>query len=194
MSASLDLPGTITQPAALRPGLPELEILAETPLPTRHGLLRCVVFRLSAEPLREHVAMLTGDVSGENVLVRLHSECITSEVFGSRRCDCRERLDLALEHIALSGRGVLVYRRRALGAPDDAPRCDAAAALLRELGVQSVRLLGGTPAQFAELSALGVSVRARLPLPLGARAENRPNTSSTRIEMNSNPNEMACPP
>lgn len=199
MSASLDLPGATSQPDGLRARLPKLEILAETLLPTRHGLLRCLVFCLSAEPLRQHVAMLAGDVSGHDVLVRVHSECITSEVFGSLRCDCRERLELALEHMALEGRGVLIYRRRELGVPDDAPRCDAAAALLAELGVESVRLLGSNPTQFAQLSALGVTVQARVPLTLRARDEQRqaPHlspTSPNRIEPTLNPNEMACQP
>jgi GTP cyclohydrolase II len=139
------------------------------------------VFCLADEPLLEHVAMLAGDVRGDDVLTRVHSECITSEVFGSLRCDCRERLHLALARIAAEGRGVVVYRRRALGLPDQARRYDAAASLLNELGVSSVRLLSNDPAPISELEALGVSVRGRVPLTVRARVESSAQREPTPL-------------
>jgi GTP cyclohydrolase II len=150
----------------------KLQILAETPLPTRYGVLRCLVFSLSDEPLCEHVAMLAGDVDRDDVLVFVHAECLTSEVFGSLRCDCRERLELALARIAAEGRGVLIYRRRALGLPDDEPPYDAAASMLKELGVASVRLLGGDAVQAEEFEALGIRVGGRVPLARLAQREH----------------------
>ncbi len=119
----------------------------------------------------EHIAFVMGEVSDESsVLTRLHSECVTGDVFGSYRCDCGEQLDMALRYIAAEGRGILLYLRghegrgiglankiRAyslqeqgfdtvdanlqLGLPDDAREYDSAAAILRSLGVSSVRLM-----------------------------------------------------
>src|SRR5688572_3476585 len=83
---------------------------AESRLPTMHGDFRLVVYR--PDPNRaeeEHVAMVIGDVRGEDVLTRVHSSCFTGEVLGSQRCDCRAQLDAALARIAAEGRGVLVY-------------------------------------------------------------------------------------
>jgi GTP cyclohydrolase II len=173
---------------------------AEADIPTRYGALRTVVFRHGGDP-GEHVAIVCGDVMRDDVLVRIHSECLTSEVLGSLKCDCAAQLDAALIAIARAGCGVVVYLRqegrgvglankirayalqslgadtvdanRALGLPDDARRYDAAAELLRTLGVRSVRLLTNNPEKVAGLRALGVDVRARVPQvvavhPLGA--------------------------
>jgi GTP cyclohydrolase II len=184
MPACLDHPCATSSRSASGDSAARLEILAETPLPTRHGLLRCLVFSLSDQPQREHVAMLAGVARGEDLLVRMHSECLTSEVFGSLRCDCRARLDLALERIAREGRGVLIYRRRTLEPSDDTGCYEAAAALLKRLGVESVRLLSSGPTPSAELEALGIRVHARVPL--AARHNAYPHPTP-----NLHPNEMA---
>src|SRR5262249_44509033 len=148
---------------------------AETDLPTRWGVFRISVVRWGAELDKEHVALQMGDIRGADVLVRVHSECMTSEVLGSLKCDCAEQLDSALHRIARTRRGLLIYLRqegrgiglsnkirayalqargldtvdanRALGLPDDARRYDAAAAVLSHFGVRSIRLMTNNPAK-----------------------------------------------
>jgi GTP cyclohydrolase II len=166
-----------------------IDILSDAPLPTRHGALRCLVFQDEAGI--EHVALTSGRIADEGVLVRVHSECLTGEAFGSLKCDCGAQLDDALARIARD-RGVVVYLRghegrgiglankirayalqargadtvdanRALGLPDDARRYDHAAAILAYLGVRSVLLLTNNPAKVRALARLGVVVRGRLP-------------------------------
>lgn len=161
---------------------------AEAPLPTEHGLFRMLVFEHEGT---EHMALLTGDPRGRDTLVRIHSECITGEAFGSLKCDCGTQLDHALARIGAEGRGVLVYLRqegrgigltnkirayalqadgadtvdanRALGLPDDARTYDAAAAVLHHLGVESVRLITNNPDKADGLRAGGICVRSRVP-------------------------------
>jgi GTP cyclohydrolase II len=175
---------------ACSPAAVELDFAAEAPLPTRHGEFRTIVFRHAHDPHKEHVALVKGDVRGDEVLARIHSECLTGEVLGSLKCDCAPQLDRALSLIATAGRGVVVYLRQegrgiglankvrayalqargldtvdanlALHLPEDARRYDAAAALLRQLGVKSVRLLTNNPEKVRALAALGVPVRERV--------------------------------
>ncbi|HEX8793524.1 MAG TPA: GTP cyclohydrolase II [Polyangiaceae bacterium] len=189
---------------------PRLVLEAEATVPTDHGPMRFIVFRWGHE--RDHVAIVRGDPAGEDVLVRVHSECMTSEVFGSLKCDCALQLDRAMAAIAAEGRGVIVYMRqegrgiglankirayalqergadtvdanRALGLPDDARRYDAAAALLEGIGVRSVRLLTNNPAKVRALAALGVTLRARLPIAVSApvHAQAYLRTKARRME------------
>src|SRR4029079_12983301 len=89
-----------------------VELYSEAPLPTARGTFRVVVFR-DRRNQNEHVAMVMGEVFGqEGVPVRVHSECLTSEVLGSRKCDCRQQLDRALDLVAQRGRGVVLYLRQ----------------------------------------------------------------------------------
>ena len=169
-----------------------LELYAEAPLPTHRGLFRTVVFRERRSGV-EHVAMVLGDVGGDAALVRIHSECLTSEVLGSLKCDCRAQLDRALDAIAARGRGVLVYLRqegrgiglgnkirayalqarghdtyeanRLLGFGDDLRRYDVAAEMLRLLDVRSVQLITNNPLKVEGLVKAGVQVRRRIALP-----------------------------
>ena len=175
-----------------------IEQLAVAPLPTRHGMFQVRVFRWedpSVHPSlsREHCALVMGDVRGRrNVPVRVHSECLTGEVFSSLKCDCREQFDHAQAAIAEHGYGVLLYLRQegrgiglankvrayalqAMGAdtveanellhlPVDARTYDVAAAMLRELGIESVELMTNNPAKVDQLRKLGVTVAARLPV------------------------------
>jgi GTP cyclohydrolase II len=169
-----------------------IRIYGEAPLPTHRGLFRTVVFRDDATGA-EHVAMVLGDVSGDSVPVRVHSECLTSEVLGSLKCDCRAQLDRALDLIVERGRGVLLYLRqegrgiglgnkirayalqaqghdtyeanRLLGFPDDLRRYDVAADMLRLLGVRSVELITNNPLKLSGLAEAGVRVRGRIQLP-----------------------------
>jgi len=165
---------------------------SEAPLPTARGVFRAVVFR-EKRTGAEHVAMVLGDIAGEGVPVRVHSECLTSEVLGSLKCDCRAQLDRALDRIAELGHGVLLYLRqegrgiglgnkirayalqaeghdtyeanRLLGFPDDLRRYDVAADMLRLLGVRSVDLITNNPLKIAGLVDSGIAVRRRIHLP-----------------------------
>lgn len=168
-----------------RPPGPLLQRYAETLLPTRHGELRCVVYR-TADGL-EHLAMIAGTVDdGGDVLCRVHSECLTGEVLGSLKCDCKAQLDTALDRIARDGRGVVLYLRqegrgiglgnkvrayalqergldtvdanRMLGLPDDARAYDEAAAMLRDLGIAKVRLMTNNPSKVQGLEEHGIVV------------------------------------
>ena len=141
--------------------------------------------------------MVMGDVKGKrHVPVRVHSECLTSEVFGSLKCDCREQLERAQSEIAKRGFGVLLYLRQegrgiglankvkayalqAEGAdtieanellhlPVDARSYDVAAAMLRELGVESVELLTNNPEKVNALTRLGITVEKRVPVLIAA--------------------------
>jgi GTP cyclohydrolase II len=177
----------------------QLEKYAEAPLPTERGLFRTVVFRETGTGI-EHVAMVLGDVTGEPMAARIHSECLTSEVLGSLKCDCRAQLDRALDHIAQAGRGVLLYLRqegrgiglgnkirayalqaqghdtyeanRLLGFPDDLRRYDVAAEMLRLLGVRAVDLITNNPEKLAALAEAGIPVRHRIELASPANPHN----------------------
>ena len=176
-----------------------VELYAEAPLPTDRGQFRAVVFR-DRRTGAEHVAMVMGDVRGHAVLARVHSECLTSEVLGSLKCDCRAQLDRALDLIAARGRGVLLYLRqegrgiglgnkirayalqaqgkdtyeanRLLGFPDDLRRYDVAVDMLRQLGVRSVQLITNNPLKIDALRQAGVEVRRRVALPSPANPHN----------------------
>jgi len=177
----------------------QVEIYGEAQLPTPRGDFRAVVFR-DRRSDAEHLAMILGDVAGEDAPVRVHSECLTSEVFGSLKCDCRAQLDRALDYIAAEGRGALLYLRqegrgiglgnkirayalqaqghdtyeanRLLGFPDDLRRYDVAAEMLRLLGVRSVELITNNPLKLAALSEAGIAVRRRIPLPSPTNPHN----------------------
>lgn len=180
------------KPVRIERGEPSVELYGEAPLPTHRGLFRTVVFR-DRRTGAEHVAMVMGDVAGDNVPVRVHSECLTSEVLGSLKCDCRAQLDRALDLVAARGRGVLLYLRqegrgiglgnkirayalqaaghdtyeanRLLGFPDDLRRYDVAADMLRLLGVRSVDLITNNPLKVTGLAECGIVVKSRIALP-----------------------------
>lgn len=161
-------------------------------LPTSHGAFRIFVFRVDGDADDEHVALVRGDVHGaDDVLTRVHSQCLTGEVLGSLRCDCRQQLDRALARIAEEGRGVLVYLRQegrgiglgnkvrayalqdqgidtveanlALGFEADLRSYEMAAAILDDLGVRSVRLMTNNPAKLEGLRAAGMEVTSQEP-------------------------------
>jgi GTP cyclohydrolase II len=184
---------------------------AEATLPTRHGSFRAVVFRDPSAPDKEHIALVRGDVHGDDVLVRVHSECLTSEVLGSLKCDCAQQLEHAQRRIASEGRGVVLYLRqegrgiglankirayalqaaghdtvdanRLLGLSDDARSYAVAAALLRSLGVLGVRLLTNNPLKVDALVRYGVPVRARIPSVVPHHAEASRYLETKRVRM-----------
>ncbi len=170
-----------------------VERVAETRLPTRHGDFTAYGYRMTVDG-SEHIALVHGDVTGPDpVLTRVHSECLTGDVFGSNRCDCGPQLDEALERIVKEGRGVVVYLRGHegrgiglvaklqayqlqdggrdtvdanldLGLPADARHYGTATQVLRDLKVESVRLLTNNPDKVTNLEDYGVPVVERVPL------------------------------
>ena len=199
-----------------------LVVEAVAPVPTEHGTFLMYVFRWNGDD-GEHVAMVRGDVAGaRGVAVRVHSECITSEVFHSLKCDCREQLHTGLAEIARREQGVLIYLRqegrgiglankirayalqangadtvdanRMLGLPDDARRYDMAALMLRELGVQSVRLMTNNPEKVEQLRALGVDVVARLPHVISPNPHSARYLEVKRLRMRHHLPERSGPP
>jgi GTP cyclohydrolase II len=161
-------------------------------LPTRFGVFHIVAFWNNRDG-KEHAALVKGDVTdGEDIVVRLHSECLTGDALGSLRCDCRDQLEAALHHIGQQERGILLYMRQegrgigflnkirayglqdygydtveanlALGFGDDEREYSVAAHMLMSLKVRSIRLLTNNPRKLESLAALGVRVNGRIPL------------------------------
>jgi 3,4-dihydroxy 2-butanone 4-phosphate synthase / GTP cyclohydrolase II len=185
--------------------------VAETRLPLDSGAFRALGYRNLVDG-SEHMALVLGDVAGEDVLVRLHSECLTGDVFGSRRCDCGAQLRHALDAVAAEGRGVVVYLRGhegrgigllhklqaytlqdvgrdtvdanlELGLPADSRDYGTGAQILHDLGVTSVRLLTNNPHKMTALEAYGVTVRARIPVPIPPHDDNRRYLATKRDRM-----------
>jgi len=173
---------------------------ANAPIPTEHGPVELVVFREivdgQPDPHREHVAVVVGTPGATRVLARVHSECITSEVFGSLKCDCRDQLDAAVAAMHEQGAGVLLYLRQEgrgiglgnkirayalqaegadtieanhqLGFETDLRTYDVAAGMLHDLGIQSVRLMTNNPEKVQGLEDFGIEVVERVPIQLDA--------------------------
>jgi len=179
-----------------------IERVAETVLPTRFGDFTLYAYR-SAIDVDEHAALVMGDVSGgEPALVRVHSQCVTGDVFGSQRCDCGYQLEQALERIADEGHGVLVYMRQegrgigfhnkvrayhlqdtqgldtveaneALGFAADRRDYGIGMQILVDLGLSRIKLLTNNPAKRAGLEGYGLEVVERVPMNVNANAHNR---------------------
>jgi 3,4-dihydroxy 2-butanone 4-phosphate synthase / GTP cyclohydrolase II len=175
---------------------------ATTRLPTRYGDFRAHGYRSTTDGI-EHIALVAGDPGyhGEDVLVRVHSECLTGDVFGSQRCDCGPQLQASLDRVQAEGRGVVLYLRghegrgigllsklRAyelqenghdtldanleLGLPADARDYGAAAQILTDLGVRSLRLMTNNPEKTAAMIAHGLRITGREPMPVAAGEHN----------------------
>jgi len=177
-----------------------VERKATARVPTADGEYRLCLYHNSLDA-KEHLALVMGEVSGESeVLVRVHSECLTGDVLGSQRCDCGEQLHRAMRQIGRQGAGVIVYLRQegrgiglldklraynlqdqgydtveanlALGHQADERDYSAAACILADLGVRSVRLMTNNPTKIEGLRALGVRIVDRIPLEPTVHPEN----------------------
>jgi 3,4-dihydroxy 2-butanone 4-phosphate synthase/GTP cyclohydrolase II len=178
-----------------------VERIAEARLPTEHGEFTAVGYRATNDGT-EHIALVCGDIGqGQDVLVRVHSECLTGDVFTSVRCDCGPQLQAAMERVAEEGRGVVLYMRGHegrgiglmhklqayqlqdggrdtvdanldLGLPADARDYGTGAQILYDLGVRTMRLLTNNPAKRAGLDGYGLAIVSREPLPVRPHPEN----------------------
>jgi 3,4-dihydroxy 2-butanone 4-phosphate synthase/GTP cyclohydrolase II len=179
----------------------QVERVAEARIPTVHGEFTAIGFDSLLDGV-EHIALVAGEIGdGTDVLVRVHSECLTGDVLGSLRCDCGPQLDAALAAVAAEGRGVVLYVRGhegrgiglmhklqayqlqdagadtvdanlALGMPADARDYGTGAQILVDLGVRSMRLLTNNPAKRAGLEGYGLTITGRVPLPIRPNPEN----------------------
>jgi 3,4-dihydroxy 2-butanone 4-phosphate synthase / GTP cyclohydrolase II len=195
--------GTIADLIAYRRKQEKLvERVVEATIPTAHGDFDAIGFRSLVDD-RQHIALVMGDIGdGKDVLVRVHSECLTGDVFGSQRCDCGEQLDLALAKIHAEGRGVLLYIRGHegrgigllnklaayelqdqgldtvdanidLGLPVDARDYGVGSQILYDLGVRTMRLMTNNPTKRAGIMGYGLEIVDRIPLVTKANPHNR---------------------
>jgi 3,4-dihydroxy 2-butanone 4-phosphate synthase/GTP cyclohydrolase II len=195
--------GTIADLIAYRRHQEKLvERVIEARIPTRHGTFTGVGYRSLVDD-RQHMALVMGDIGdGQSVLTRVHSECLTGDVFGSLRCDCGDQLDQALARVAAEGRGVVLYIRGHegrgigllhklaayklqdegfdtvdanvnLGLPVDARDYGVGAQILYDLGVRSMRLMTNNPTKRAGIEGYGLSILEQVPISIDANDENR---------------------
>lgn len=184
----------------------ELIKLAEADFPTRFGQFRILGFRQNSD---EAVVLVMGDLNGDPPLLRIHSQCLTGDVFHSLRCDCRDQLELSLKRIALEGRGLIIYEEKEgrgiglmaklqayelqdqgvdtveansrLGFAADLRDYSLSGAILRMLHVERVRLLSNNPDKIQALEAAGVRVTERVPCE-GAVSTTRRRYMKTKKE------------
>ena len=186
-----------------------VERVGSARVPTQWGEFECVAYRSTIDGI-EHLAFVRGDIgSGAPVLTRVHSECLTGDVFGSLRCDCGDQLSAALQLIAKNDHGVLVYLRghegrgigighkiRAyslqdqgvdtvdantqLGLPVDSREYGIGAQILADLGAQELRLMTNNPAKYGGIAGYGLRVVERVPIVVTMTDENRAYLSTKR--------------
>lgn len=179
-----------------------VEKVVEARIPTPYGEFKAIGYRSLVDD-RQHIALVKGEIGdGEGVLTRVHSECLTGDVFASLRCDCGEQLDFALQAVAQEGRGVVLYIRGHegrgigllhklaayrlqdegldtvdanvnLGLPVDSRDYGVGSQILYDLGVRSMRLLTNNPVKRAAIEGYGLSIQERIPISLPANEENR---------------------
>jgi 3,4-dihydroxy 2-butanone 4-phosphate synthase / GTP cyclohydrolase II len=192
-------------------GKPTAVRAAAARLPTAFGEFRIVVYR-DIPTGKEHAAIVKGDVEGEEgLLCRIHSECLTGDIFQSLRCDCGPQLAASLRLIAEAGKGLILYLRQEgrdigltskilayelqeqgldtveanlqLGHPVDARSYEAAHDMLRDLGVRSIRLLTNNPAKISALQGLGIPIMERVPLVVAPNPSNAGYLDAKRDKM-----------
>jgi 3,4-dihydroxy 2-butanone 4-phosphate synthase/GTP cyclohydrolase II len=181
-------------------------------IPTMWGPFTAYCYRSILDGI-EHIAMVKGDIGdGQDILVRVHSECLTGDIFGSARCDCGNQLALAMQQIEAAGRGVLVYLRghegrgiglghklraynlqddgrdtveanEELGLPVDSREYGIGAQILRDLGVRTMKLMTNNPAKYSGLKGYGLAVVGRVPLVSLITKENKKYLEAKRTKM-----------
>ncbi len=190
---------------------PLIELGAKAGLPTCFGDFQILVFKNSLDD-KEHLAIVKGDVKGKkDVLLRIHSECLTGDVFGSKRCDCGEQLHNALHRIEDQGEGVVIYMRQEgrgigltnkikayalqeegldtveanekLGFPADMREYHLAAQIIRYLGIESIRLMTNNPAKTHGLEDLGINISNREPIVIEANDVNKDYLHTKAVKM-----------
>lgn len=190
---------------------PLIELGAKAGLPTCFGDFQILVFKNSLDD-KEHLAIVKGDVKGKkDVLLRIHSECLTGDVFGSKRCDCGEQLHNALHRIENQGEGVVIYMRQEgrgigltnkikayalqeegldtveanekLGFPADMREYHLAAQIIRYLGIESIRLMTNNPAKTHGLEDLGINISNREPIVIEANDVNKEYLHTKAVKM-----------
>ena len=196
----------------LNPSSNRIRFDAEAKLPTTHGDFRVRGY-YDVQTTADHVAIIAGKPTGKNVLVRLHSECITGEAFGSLKCECGPQLDGAMDAIAADPKGgVVIYLRGqegrgigllnklkayalqeqgldtvdanlALGLPSEAREYGAAIAILQDLGIESVRLLTNNPEKRESLEIADIAVTETVPLIVGLAEQNLGYLAAKRERM-----------
>jgi 3,4-dihydroxy 2-butanone 4-phosphate synthase/GTP cyclohydrolase II len=178
----------------------QLEDLVQTRLPTEHGEFVLHFYSNTIDD-KEHIALVKGDVANrENVPVRIHSECFTGDVLGSRRCDCGEQLAMAMQLINEAGFGVLIYLRQEgrgigllkklqaynlqdagmdtvdanihLGHLADEREYNIAALMLENLQIKSIKLMTNNPQKMDDMKKLGINVAGRIPVESVAHKDN----------------------
>jgi 3,4-dihydroxy 2-butanone 4-phosphate synthase / GTP cyclohydrolase II len=188
-----------------------IELEQRVKLPTDYGTFDLLLYRATMNG-EHHLALVKGDVSdGKPVLVRVHSECLTGDVFGSRRCDCGSQLHTALRQIEQAGRGILLYMRQEgrgigpaakihayklqeegfdtvqanlkLGFPSDLREYGLGAQILFDLGVRQLRLLTNNPKKVVGLAGYGLKIVETVPIRVEANAHNKHYLRTKRTKM-----------
>lgn len=188
-----------------------VERQGESKLPTKHGDFKAVGFK-SAIDSDEHIALVMGEIDPEEpILVRVHSECVTGDAFGSLRCDCGEQVELALDQIAAEGNGIFLYMRqegrgvglhnklrayalqdsgmdtveanKQIGFPPDLRDYGVGAQILVDLGVKKLKLMTNNPRKIVGVDAFGLEVTDRVPIQVSPNAFNRRYLETKRDKM-----------
>jgi len=189
----------------------QVRCMAQTTIPTRFGTFELRLYECTLDD-HHHLALVRGDVSArEDVLVRVHSECLTGDVFGSQRCDCGQQLSYSLQKIAEEGYGVVLYMRQEgrgiglvnklkayalqdegmdtveanehLGFPPDPRDYGIGAQILADLGLHKIKLLTNNPRKIIGLEGYGLKVSERVPILVGATEHNRAYLATKRDKL-----------